>query len=143
MSAGVTGRPTMGSWIVYALGNEAQNLPAYMVLADPGGHPVDGTLNWSNGFMPPLYQGTVLRPQEPRIFNLDPPARLKGTLQQQNLAFLDQLNKRHLQKHPGEAELEALGWLKDAGYRGILEEGTELLLAGEISPGEYLASILH
>lgn len=105
--AGVTGRPTMGSWIVYALGSESQNLPAYMVLADPGGHPVDGTLNWSSGFMPPLYQGTVLRPQEPRIFNLDPPARLKGTLQQQNLAFLEQLNRRHLAKHTGETELEA------------------------------------
>ena len=105
--AGVTGRPTMGSWLVYALGNESQNLPAYMVLADPEGHPVDGTLNWSSGFMPPLYQGTVLRPQEPRIFNLDPPARLKGALQQQNLAFLDQLNRRHLRLHPGEAELEA------------------------------------
>jgi hypothetical protein len=105
--AGITGRPTMGSWIVYALGTESQNLPAYVVLADPGGHPVDGTLNWSNGFMPPLYQGTVVRPQEPRIFNLDPPARLKGTLQQQNLAFLDQLNRRHLGRHPAEAELEA------------------------------------
>ncbi|MCY2966624.1 MAG: DUF1501 domain-containing protein [Planctomycetota bacterium] len=105
--AGVTGRPTLGSWITYALGNESQNLPAYMVLADPGGHPVDGTLNWSSGFMPPTYQGTVLRPQEPRIFNLDPPPRLKGTLQQQNLAFLDQLNRRHAKLHPGEAELEA------------------------------------
>ena len=35
--AGVTGRPTMGSWIVYGLGSEADNLPAYMVLSDPGG----------------------------------------------------------------------------------------------------------
>src|SRR6185369_3156038 len=105
--AGVTGRPTMGSWWVYGLGSASQNLPAYMVLSDPAGHPVDGTHNWSNGFMPPLYQGTVIRPQEPRIFNLDPPARLAGSLQQQNLAFLDQLNKRHLQKHAGEAELEA------------------------------------
>ena len=59
--AGVTGRPTMGSWLVYGLGSESQNLPAYMVLSDPGGHPVDGTHNWSSGFMPPLYQGTVLR----------------------------------------------------------------------------------
>jgi hypothetical protein len=104
--AGVTGRPTLGSWIVYALGSESQNLPAYMVLADPGGHPVDGTSNWSSGFMPPLYQGTVLRPQEPRILNLDPPAHLRGELQRQNLDLLAELNHRHLQTHPGEADLE-------------------------------------
>ncbi len=104
--AGVTGRPTMGSWIVYGLGSESQNLPAYMVLSDPGGHPVDGTHNWSSGFMPPLYQGAVLRPQEPRILNLDPPPQLRGKLQQQNLSFLEQLNRRHLAMHPGEADLE-------------------------------------
>jgi hypothetical protein len=104
--AGVTGRPTMGSWIVYGLGSESQNLPAYMVLSDPGGHPVDGTHNWSSGFMPPLYQGTVLRPQEPRILNLDPPPQLRGKLQQQNLALLEKLNRRHLELHPGEADLE-------------------------------------
>jgi hypothetical protein len=104
--AGITGRPTFGSWLVYALGSEAQNLPAYMVLADPGGHPVDGTHNWSSGFMPPLYQGTVLRPQEPRILNLDPPPQLRGALQGQNLGLLDQLNRRHLAAHPGEVDLE-------------------------------------
>ncbi len=102
----VTGRPTMGSWVVYGLGSEAQNLPAYMVLSDPGGHPVDGTLNWSSGFMPPLYQGTVLRPQEPRILNLDPPPHLRGELQRQNLDFLNMLNKKHLESHPHETDLE-------------------------------------
>ncbi len=105
--AAVTGRPTLGSWLVYGLGSESQELPAYMVLSDPSGHPVDGTHNWSSGFMPPLYQGTVLRPQEPRILNLDPPPQLRGTLQAQNLAFLKQLNQRHLAQHPGEAELDA------------------------------------
>ncbi|MFO0906943.1 MAG: DUF1501 domain-containing protein [Isosphaeraceae bacterium] len=105
--AGVTGRPTMGSWLVYALGSESENLPAYMVLSDPGGHPVDGTLNWSSGFMPPLYQGTVLRAQEPRILNLDPPPQLRGTLQRENLALLERLNRRHQKLHPGESELEA------------------------------------
>lgn len=105
--AGVTGRPTMGSWIVYALGAESQNLPAYMVLSDPQGPPVDATHNWSSGFMPPLYQGTVLRPKEPRILNLDPPAELRGDLQAQNLEFLRTLNERHLAQHPGEADLEA------------------------------------
>lgn len=104
--AALTGRPTMGSWIIYGLGSESQNLPAYMVLSDPGGHPVDGTHNWSSGFMPPLYQGAVLRPQEPRILNLDPPPQLRGKLQQQNLSFLEQLNRRHLAMHPGEADLE-------------------------------------
>jgi hypothetical protein len=104
--AGVTGRPTMGSWIVYGLGSAAQNLPAYMVLSDPAGHPVDGTHNWSCGFMPPLYQGTVLRPQEPRILNLDPPPQLRGQRQRENLDLLAALNRRHLEMHPGEADLE-------------------------------------
>jgi hypothetical protein len=104
--AGATGRPTLGSWVVYALGSEADDLPAYMVLSDPEGHPVDGPHNWSSGFMPPLYQGTVLRPQEPRILNLDPPPRLKGELQRENLELLDALNRRHLAAHPGEPDLE-------------------------------------
>jgi hypothetical protein len=104
--AGITGRPTMGSWLVYALGSESRELPAYMVLSDPGGHPVDGTHNWSSGFMPPLYQGTVLRPQEPRILNLDAPPSARGAVQERNLELLDRLNRRHLEQHPGEEDLE-------------------------------------
>ncbi|MFO0906134.1 MAG: DUF1501 domain-containing protein [Pirellulales bacterium] len=103
----VTGRPTLGSWLTYALGCESQNLPAYMVLVDPGGHPVDGVNNWSSGWMPPLFQGTVLRPKEPRILNLDPPQQLRGDLQRQNLDLLQALNRAHLAAHPGEADLEA------------------------------------
>ncbi|MCA9026815.1 MAG: DUF1501 domain-containing protein [Planctomycetaceae bacterium] len=104
---GVLGRPTLGSWLVYGLGTESQNLPAYMVLTDPGGHPVDSVNNWTNGFMPPLFQGTVLRPSEPRILNLNAPPHLRGDLQQQNLELLETLNRRHLELHPGEADLEA------------------------------------
>jgi hypothetical protein len=101
------GRPALGSWLTYGLGTVNQNLPAYVVLTDPGGHPVDGVRNWSNGWMPPLFQGTVVRSKEPRIFNLDPPPHLKGPLQQQNLEFLAALNRDHLERHPGEADLEA------------------------------------
>jgi hypothetical protein len=104
---GVTGRPTLGSWLVYGLGSESQDLPAYLVLTDPDGHPVDGPSNWSNGFLPPLFQGTVLRPREPRILNLQPPSYLQGHIQNQNLAFLRELNQRHLDEHPGETDLEA------------------------------------
>ncbi|MCA9155544.1 MAG: DUF1501 domain-containing protein, partial [Planctomycetales bacterium] len=101
------GRPTLGAWLTYGLGSESQDLPAYMVLTDPGGHPVDGVHNWTNGWMPPLFQGTVLRAKEPRIFNLQPPAHLKGELQRQNLAFLTKLNRDHQQRLPGENDLEA------------------------------------
>jgi Protein of unknown function (DUF1501) len=104
---GILGRPTFGSWITYALGCETQDLPAFMVLSDPGGHPVDGATNWSNGFMPAMFQGTVLRPKEPRILNLHPPAHLAGKMQRQNLDLLNKLNQTHLAEHPGESELEA------------------------------------
>src|SRR5262249_28768441 len=46
------------------------------------------------------------RPQEPRILNLDPPPHLKGELQRQNLELLTALNRKHLEQHPGEADLE-------------------------------------
>ncbi|MBI82603.1 MAG: hypothetical protein CMJ81_05350 [Planctomycetaceae bacterium] len=105
--AAVLGRPTMGAWLTYALGSESQDLPAYMVLTDPGGPPVDTVHNWANGWMPSLYQGTVLRPREPRIFNLQPPAHLQGDLQRQNLDFLARLNRKHAQRLPGESDLEA------------------------------------
>lgn len=101
------GRPALGSWVTYALGSESQSLPAYVVLTDPGGHPVDGARNWSNGWMPPLFQGTVVRSREPRILNLDPPPFLRGDLQRQNLDFLAALNREHLSRHPGEGDLEA------------------------------------
>jgi hypothetical protein len=104
---GALGRPGLGSWLTYGLGSESQDLPAYVVMTDPGGLPVDGVSNWSQGWMPPLYQGTVVRPQEPRILNLDPPPHLRGALQADNLELLAQLNRGHLERHPGEEDLEA------------------------------------
>ena len=104
---GVLGRAHIASWLLYGLGSETQDLPAYMVLTDPGGHPVDGTNNWSSGFMPALFQGTVLRPKEPRILNLQAPSHLRGQPQAQNLDFLQALNRRHANRFPGSGELEA------------------------------------
>jgi hypothetical protein len=101
------GRPVLGSWITYALGTESQDLPAYCVLTAPSGLPVLGVDNWSNGWLPSLYQGTVIRPQEPRIANLIPPAQLQGTVQERFLDYLAELNRDHLGKHPGEHDLGA------------------------------------
>ena len=57
----IEGRPSLGSWLTYGLGTEADNLPAFMALIDPGQLPVLGVENWSNGWLPSIYQGTVVR----------------------------------------------------------------------------------
>ncbi|PHR96485.1 MAG: hypothetical protein COA78_28740 [Blastopirellula sp.] len=103
----IAGRPGLGSWLTYALGSENQNLPAYMALIDPGQLPVLGVENWSNGWLPSLYQGTVVRPQEPRILNLDAPSHIRGEAQQRYLSLLNSLNQNHLKDHPGELDLQA------------------------------------
>ena len=84
MNSGRTnkGRPALGSWLSYGLGTENANLPAYIVLRDPANIPVEGVLNWSPGFLPSLYQGTVVRAREPRVLNLNPPAELQGKPQE-------------------------------------------------------------
>ncbi len=101
------GRPVVASWLTYALGSESDELPAYCVLTDPKGLPVLGIDNWANGWLPSLYQGTVIRPREPRIANLDPPSRLEGKVQERYLGYLDRINRRHLAEHPGEHDLAA------------------------------------
>jgi hypothetical protein len=101
------GRPVLGSWLTYGLGCETQDLPAYVVLTDPVSTPVLGVDNWSNGWLPSLFQGTVVRSQEPRILNLDPPPHLRGPAQARYLSYLDRLNREHAQSRPGELDLEA------------------------------------
>jgi hypothetical protein len=100
-------RPTLGSWLTYGLGSVTQELPAYVALTHPTGMPLYGGENWSNGWLPSLYQGTVVRPKEPRIFDLDPPAHLAGEPQARQLSLLQQINARHLQERPGEQDLAA------------------------------------
>ncbi len=101
------GRPTVGSWLTYALGSESQELPAYVALADARGLPVLGVENWSVGWLPSIYQATAIRPKEPRIPNLDPAPHLRGEAQANYLGFLDHLNREHLAQHRGESDLEA------------------------------------
>ncbi len=103
----LSGRPVLGSWLTYGLGAETQDLPAYMALIDPGQLPVLGVENWSNGYLPALYQGTVIRPREPRILNLDAPAFLQGEPQRRALDYLSRINARHLQQRPGYLDLQA------------------------------------
>jgi hypothetical protein len=101
------GRPTWGSWAIYGLGTERKELPAYVVLSDPGGLPVDGTNNWSSGFLPAVYQGTPFRATGTPVAHLATPADVPAAARGNQLELLNELNGAHLRKHPGNAELEA------------------------------------
>jgi hypothetical protein len=109
MNSGRTqsGRPALGSWLTYGLGAETSSLPAYVAMTDPKGLPVEGVLNWSNGWLPSLFQGTVIRPVEPRILNLQPPRELQGKVQENYLRLLGTLNRQHFQQRSRELELQA------------------------------------
>jgi hypothetical protein len=100
------GNPTLGSWTVYALGSPNQNLPAYVVLADPAGLPVDGVRNWSSGWLPAAFQGTAFRPGINGLPNLAPPPGVSSAARTAQLNFLEGLNQEHLRQYPGNTELE-------------------------------------
>ena len=101
------GRPAWGSWALYGLGSERKELPAYVVLSDPGGLPVDGTNNWSSGYLPAVYQGTPFRATGSPVAHLATPKGVSPATRRNQLDLLNGLNASHLRRHPGNAELEA------------------------------------
>jgi hypothetical protein len=103
----VSGRPSIGAWVAYGLGTENRNLPAYVVLPDPKGLPVDGIRNWSSGWMPPLFQGTPFRSEGMPVLNLKPKTPRSAPVEEGRLALLAELNAAHKNRHPDELELDA------------------------------------
>ena len=102
-----SGHPTLGSWVVYGLGSENQNLPAYVVLDDPGGLPVNGVESWTAGFLPPVHQGTRFRSQGAPVLNLHPANKNSEEALALQRDFLRQLDREHLRLHPYQPRLDA------------------------------------
>ena len=71
----IPGFPSMGSWITYGLGSEAQSLPAYVVMPDPNGAQEAGVPMYKNGFLPAVYQPTMLRPGSKPVLESRSPQR--------------------------------------------------------------------
>jgi hypothetical protein len=101
------GRPVIGSWVVYGLGSENQSLPAYVVLDDPLGLPVNGVDNWQSGFLPPTFQGTRFRPTGSPVLNLRPDAERPADVVREEREFLSRLDRMHQRQRPGQPTLEA------------------------------------
>ena len=102
------GRPSLGSWVIYGLGSENQNLPAYIVLDDPKGLPINSIQNWQSGWLPPVYQGTRFRSEGLPLLNLKPREELPAPLVEAQRALLQRMDQSHRQKHPGQPDLVAL-----------------------------------
>src|SRR5213083_185918 len=101
------GRPSLGSWVVYGLGSENQNLPAYIVLDDPKGLPINSVQNWQSGWLPPIYQGTRFRSEGLPLLNLKPREELPSPLVEAQRTLLRRLDELHRQKHSGQPDLDA------------------------------------
>jgi hypothetical protein len=101
------GRPALGSWVVYALGSENQNLPAYVVLDDPLGLPVNGVDNWQAGFLPPTFQGTRFRSTGSPVLNLRPDVEQPADVVQAERELLGRLDDLHRHRRPGQGSLDA------------------------------------
>ena len=109
MNTGKTliGRPSLGSWSVYGLGSENADLPGYVVILDKRGGPISGQPNWSSGFMPATYSGTLFRPVGDPILDLKGPEHITAKVQREQLDLLAKINQQHLAQRPGGDELAA------------------------------------
>ena len=111
------GFPSIGSWVTYGLGSETQDLPAFVVIFDSRGGPFGGPANWTAGFMPAMYQGTVFRPAGTPIVDLQPPKNVTAEEQRSRLDLLEKLNRMDLEKNPGNSELAARIESYELAYR--------------------------
>lgn len=103
----IQGHPSIGSWLGFGLGTLNENLPGYVVMLDPRGGPISGAVNWSSGFMPAAYQGTVFRATGQPILNLSSTSGATPQMQRDQIDTLNELNAQHLAERPGYSELQA------------------------------------
>jgi hypothetical protein len=102
-----SGAPCLGSWINYGLGSDNENLPGFVVMLDPTGGPISGAKNWSSGYMPATFQGTLLRSKGAPILDLAPPDDMPLEAQRAMLDALREANSAHLLSRGDNTDLAA------------------------------------
>ncbi len=101
------GRPSVGSWVAYGLGTENANLPAFVVLPDPGGGVKGGPPAWGSGYLPATYQGTTMRAGMQPILHLMPQPEMSAERQLKTLDLIRKLNSQHVAARDADDELQA------------------------------------
>ncbi len=103
----LSGSPALGSWVNYGLGTVNENLPGFVVMLDPTGGPISGAKNWSSGYMPATYQGTLLRSKGAPILDLSRPDGMTQDVERELLDALHAANSDHLAHHADNSNLAA------------------------------------
>ena len=101
------GKPALGSWIVYGLGSENQDLPAYVALDDPKRQVLLGIQNWQSGWLPPVYQGTRLRSEGSPLVNLKPREEFPRPVLEFSRSLLSRMDAAHREQRPNNPDLDA------------------------------------
>ncbi len=101
------GLPSMGSWVAYGLGSENQSLPAYVVLDDSQGLPINGVQNWQAGYLPPVYQGTRFRSTGVPVLDLKPTYEEPESVIRLERELIGSLDRLHRENRPGQLQLDA------------------------------------
>src|SRR6056297_3234279 len=113
----ISGHPSLGSWVNYGLGSVNENLPGYVVMLDQSGGPISGAKNWTSGFMPASYQGTVFRSQGSPILNLSNQHGMDRVQQRSLLDFVGDINHGHLRSRAHNSDLAARIASYELAYR--------------------------
>src|SRR3954453_18477712 len=103
----LSGSPCLGSWVNHGLGSVNENLPGFVVMLDPTGGPISGAKNWSSGYMPATYQGTLLRSAGEPVLGLKGPEGISETPQRRLLDTLGAYNADHLAPRADNSNLAA------------------------------------
>jgi hypothetical protein len=111
------GKPSLGAWLNYGLGTLNQNLPGFVVMTDPRGGPIGSASNWTAGYMPAAYQGTLFRSGGSPLLDLATPKGTSDRSQRRSLDLLKSLNEEHLKQHPDATELMARIESYELAYR--------------------------
>ncbi len=93
--SGIPGRPSMGSWLSYGIGSEANDLPGFVVLKS-GGSLSGGAAMWNSGFLPSEHQGVPFRAQGDPILHVSNPPGIDSRAQRDSLDLIRDLNREHL-----------------------------------------------
>jgi hypothetical protein len=111
----VPGFPSMGSWVTYGLGAESESLPAYVVMPDPDGALEAGQPMYMHGFLPAVYQPTMMRGGSKPILNMDLPSHVDLKTRRDTVKLIRDLNEAAMTA--GDLELEARVAAYDLAFR--------------------------